>query len=279
MVAIVRTYREELLAAGPIDGYEQLRVIVEDGIAILEMHDPDSLNAFSIRMTSELRHALKSLSEDSEVGAIVLTGTGKAFSAGGDVRRMNNTELLPAERYEFIRHEFAGVVHAIAGSDKPIIAAVNGYAMGVGFFAALSCDMIVAAESARFGTAYIKLALTPLGVSFILAKQLGYARAFEFCALGKELSASEMEDFGLVNGVVKDDLLLGEATKIAKKLADGPPRALAFTKQILRRAAYSDLEEHLMIGEAIQPLCLASEDHREALKAFSEKRKPHFNGV
>lgn len=279
MTPAVRTYREQIAAAGPALPYQRLRVSIADRVATIAMDDPETLNAFSIKMTSELRHALHGMAEHPDVAAIILTGSAGAFSAGGDLRQMQETEATPAERYEFIRHEFGGVIEAIARCDKPVIAAVNGHAMGVGLFAALACDMILSARSARFGTAYIKLALTPLGVSFILARALGYARAFEFCALGSILSADQMHGLGLINRVVADGDLTMEALAVAQRLAEGPPRALAFTKQILRQAAYRDLGDHLLIGEAVQPLCLASDDHREALAAFAEKRTPRFTGV
>lgn len=274
-----RTYRGEVKRAGPVPPYRLVRIENADRISVIAMNDPESLNAYSARMTGELRAAIKEASDNPEVAAIILTGSGAAFSAGGDIRRMEDTGLTPAERYEFIRHEFAGLIHAIAATDKPVIAAVNGHAMGVGFFTALACDMIIASEGAKFGTAYIKLALTPLGVSFILARTLGYVRAYELCALGAVLSASELLQCGLINRVSKPSTLLSDAKALAGRLADGPPRALAFTKQILRRAAYADLEEHLMFGEAIQPLCLASDDHKEALSAFAEKRIPIFTGL
>lgn len=275
----VKTYQDEVTQSGQVPPYQLVQVETADRLAIITMKDPDSLNAYSIRMTRELRYALAQTSGDPAVAAIILTGTDPAFSAGGDIRRMDDTELTPAERYEFIRREFAGLIHAIAETDKPVIAAVNGHAMGVGFFTALACDMILASETARFGTAYIKLALTPLGVSFILAKTMGYARAYELCALGTVLSSTEMLQAGLINRVTAQTDLMPQARTLALKLAAGPARALAFTKQILRRAAYADLEEHLMLGEAIQPLCLASGDHKEALKAFAEKRSPLFTGV
>lgn len=279
MSTTIRTYREQCDAVGPVLPYRRVEVTVRERVATITMRDPETLNAFSLQLTRELRHALGEMSADPDVAAIILTGSDGAFSAGGDLRQMNETEVTPAERYEFIRHEFGGVIEAIARCDKPVIAAVNGHAMGVGLFAALACDMILAARSARFGTAYIKLALTPLGVSFILARALGYARAFEFCALGSVLSAEQIHGLGLINRVVEDGDLTVEASAIARRLADGPPRALAFTKQILRQAAYRDLGEHLLIGEAIQPLCLASDDHREALDAFAGKRTPRFTGV
>jgi enoyl-CoA hydratase/carnithine racemase len=150
--------------------------------------------------------------------------------------------------------------------------------MGVGLFTALSCDMIIASDQAKFGTAYIHLGLTPLGVSYLLAKILGYCRAYELCALGDVFDAWRAEALGLVNCVVPHERLLEETHKIACRLADGPPRGLGLVKQLLRRAFHPDLEEHLLLGEAVQPLCLASADHHEALAAFAEKRKPLFVG-
>jgi 2-(1,2-epoxy-1,2-dihydrophenyl)acetyl-CoA isomerase len=277
--ATLKSYREEVEHLGPVPPFQFVQCDVHDGVALITMKDPASLNAFSGRMTLELRTAIKQCSIAADVSAIVLTGAGIAFSAGGDIRKMEDTKLTPAERYEFIRHEFGGVIKSITDTDKPVIAAVNGHAMGVGFFTALSCDMIIASEQARFGTAYIKLALTPLGVSFIMARALGYVRAYELCALGGELSAKELLDCRLINRVCNPSDLLVEAKALAQRLAKGPARALGFTKQILRQAAYADLEQHLMLGEAIQPLCLASDDHKEAVKAFAEKRKPTFTGL
>lgn len=272
------TYLEQLAAEGGRAPYKRLSVSIADSIGTVTMADPATLNAFGIGMTSELRHVLGALSLDPAVRAIILTGSGAAFSAGADMRQMAEGQLSPAEQFEFIRHEFAGVINAIARCDKPVIAAVNGHAMGVGFFAALSCDMILAAPSARFGTAYIKLGLVPLGISYMLARTLGYVRAFEYCALGHTFTAQSLADLGLINAVAAEGQLLAEAQAVAARLAAGPGRALAFTKQVLRHAAYPGLDEHLIIGEAIQPLCLASADHREAVTAFAEKRSPRFDG-
>lgn len=260
-----RSYGEQMTQAGPVPPLRLVHTEVEDGVAILRMDDPGSRNAFSVRMTAELQHTLRSAAHDDSVGAIVLTGTGNCFSAGGDIRQMSENALPAAETHEFIRRQFGGVVHAIADTDKPVVAAVNGHAMGVGLFAALSCDMIVASRDAQLGTAYIKIGLAPLGISYILARVLGYARAYELCALGDPLSASEAHACGLVNRVTEPAAVHTEAYSIAHRLAHGPSRALGFTKQILRRVAYADLDEHLMLGEAIQPMCLAGADHQNAL--------------
>src|SRR5262249_9285856 len=133
-------------------------------------------------------------------------------------------------------------------------------------------------DQARFGTAYIHLGLTPLGVSYLLAKTLGYCRAYELCALGDLIDAPRAEALGLINRVVPHERLLEETRMVARRLAEGPPRGLGFAKHMLRRAFHPDLEEHLLFGEAVQPLCLASADHHEALLAFLEKRKPRFVG-
>lgn len=274
-----RSYREEIADLGSIEPYRLVQLEIDGAVATIAMNDPSTLNCFSLRLTVELRHALDAVDANERVRSVILTGCGPAFSAGGDVRRMRDSALPPAERYEYVRHEFGGVVNRIISTDKPVIAAVNGHAMGVGFFAALACDLVVASEAARFGTAYIKIGLTPLGVSYVLARTLGYARAYELCALGDVLDARRAEALGIVNRVVPADGLMAEATTLARRLADGPPRALGFTKQILRQAARSGLEEHMSLGEAVQPLCLASGDHREALDALAAKRRPAFSGL
>jgi 2-(1,2-epoxy-1,2-dihydrophenyl)acetyl-CoA isomerase len=263
---------------GPLGEFQVVRFAIDGGIAVVTLNDPAHLNSYTIRMTGEIRKALRQAEEQPDVRAVILTGAGRAFSAGGDTRRMRDSDAPPIERYEFIRHEFGGLIKQIVSMDKPVIAAINGYAMGVGLFTALSCDMIVASERAQFGTAYIRLGLTPLGVSYLLAKTLGYCRAYELCALGDIFDARRAEALGLVNRVVPHERLLDETRVIARRLAEGPPRGLGFAKHMLRRAFHPDLEEHLMLGEALQPLCLASADHREALSALSEKRSPRFVG-
>jgi 2-(1,2-epoxy-1,2-dihydrophenyl)acetyl-CoA isomerase len=170
-------YVEERDRRGPIPPYHLVKTEIVDGVATITMDDPATLNAFGFRMTGELRAALASASEHRGVRAIILTGGGSAFSAGGDIRLMRETKLSPAEQYEFVRHEFGGVVGLITTIDKPVVAAINGHAMGVGLFTALACDMQIASEQARLGTAYIKIALAPLGVSYILANTIGYSRA------------------------------------------------------------------------------------------------------
>jgi 2-(1,2-epoxy-1,2-dihydrophenyl)acetyl-CoA isomerase len=273
-----QTYADMVRERGPLDAFQVVRFEAVDRIATVTLNDPDHLNSYTIRMTGELRVALQRAEDAADVRAVILTGAGKAFSAGGDLRQMRDSDSTPLERHEFIRREFGGLIQQIVAMDKPVIAAVNGLAMGVGLFTALSCDMIIASGQAKFGTAYIHLGLTPLGVSYLLAKTLGYCRAYELCALGDVFDARHAEALGLVNCVVPQECLLDEARKLADRLAAGPPRGLGFVKRLLRRAFHPDLEEHLLLGEAVQPLCLASADHREALVAFAEKRSPHFVG-
>lgn len=273
-----RTYRDQVAERGPIDEYRVVRVETRDRVAVITLHDPDSLNAYSIRMTGELRHALATASRNEQIRVVILTGAGRAFSAGGDLRQMEAAETGPIETFEFIRREFGGIVESIVHMDKPVVAAVNGHAMGVGFFTALACDMIVASEAARFGTAYVQLALTPLGVSYLLATLIGYQRAFALCALGDVVDARRGVELGFVHRAVAAEHLMDEAMALARRLADGPPRALGLAKQLLRRAVRAGLEEHMLLGDSLQPLCLASDDHREALDAFRSGRRPEFAG-
>ena len=217
-----QTYADMLLERGPLDTFELVRVATSDRIATVTLNDPEHLNSYPIRRTGELREALRRAEDAADVRVVILTGTGKAFSAGGDLRRMRESSSAPLERYEFIRHEFGGLIKQIVTMDKPVIAAINGYAMGVGLFTALSCDMIIASDQGKFGTAYIHLGLTPLGVSYLLAKILGYCRAYELCALGDVFDAWRAEALGLVNCVVPHEHLLEETHKIACRLADGP---------------------------------------------------------
>ncbi len=247
-------------------------------IETITLNDPEALNAYSARMTAELRRALGEAAADPDVRAVILTGAGKAFSAGGDIRMMRAGDMSPAELHEFVRVEFGGVIHSIVAMDKPVIAAVNGYAMGVACFTVLACDLVVLSERAQLGTAYVHLGLSPLGVSYLLAKTVGYARAYELCALGDVLDARRAEALGLANRVVPHEHLMQDARALAARLAAGPPRALGFTKRLLRQAVQADLDEHLAAGEAIQPLLLWTEDHKEAVRAFGEKRPPRFSG-
>lgn len=274
----LKTYAEIAAEAGPYDDFRMIDISVADAIATITMQDPDSPNAYSPRFCGELRRALSQVENDPAVAVVILTGTGKVFTAGGDVRQMQDLQMAPLETFEFIRHEFGGIVLTIAGMDKPVIAAVNGYAMGVGFFTALACDMIVASEQAAFGTAYIRLGLTPLGVGHILSRSIGYHRAFELCALGDQLSAADAKAMGLVNHVTSHAQLMEKARELAERLAAGAPRALGFCKQFLRKAVQADLEDHLLMGEAMQPLLLFSDDHHEAVAAFLEKRQPRYSG-
>ena len=250
----------------------------EKNVAILRMDAPQQLNSFSEEMCKELVHNITEATNDEQVGAIILTGTGKAFSVGGDINMMQNCGFSPIEFHSWIVEHFGGVIGAITSSPKPIIAAVNGYAMGVGFFTALSCDMIVASTSARFGTAYIKIGLCPLGVSYILCRKLGYHRAFELCALGDEITGTQALEMGLINRLVDDTSLLPEAKAIAERLVAGPRTALAQTKIVLRNAFQNQsLQQHLEHTEAIQPLLLHSADHKEGREAVKEKRSPVFS--
>src|SRR5215469_18913559 len=230
-----QTYADMLRERGPLDAFQVVRFEAVDRIATVTLNDPDHLNSYTIRMTGELREALRRAEDAADVRVVILTGTGKAFSAGGDLRRMRDSGSAPLERYEFIRHEFGVLIQQIVTMDKPVIAAINGYAMGVGLFTALSCDMIIASDQAKFGTSYIHLGLTPLGVSYLLAKILGYCRAYELCALGDVFDARRAEALGVVNCVVPHERLLDLARPCS--CCALPPATIAKRWRRLRRSA------------------------------------------
>ena len=192
-------------------------------VRVLRMNDAKNLNTFRPQLTQSLRRALAQAESDQRVHVVVLTGSGKVFSAGGDMNMMldpaspssassapdpdpskPSSAMSPVDLQQFIEQEFAGLVQLIGSMSKPVIAAVNGVAMGVGFFTALSCDLIVASRNASFGSAYVRIGLCPLGLSFLLPRLVGYARAFELLALSPVLSAQQAADLGLINRVVDD---------------------------------------------------------------------------
>ena len=144
-----QTYADMLRERGPLDEFQVVHFATGDRVAQVTLNDPEHLNSYTIRMTGELREALRRAEDDPDVRVVILTGTGKAFSAGGDVRRMRDSDATPLERYEFVRREFGGLIQQLVAMDKPVIAAINGYAMGVGLFTALSCDMIIASAGGR----------------------------------------------------------------------------------------------------------------------------------
>jgi 2-(1,2-epoxy-1,2-dihydrophenyl)acetyl-CoA isomerase len=220
---------------------------------------------------------LRRLAEDEQIRVIVLTGSGTAFSAGGDLREIGKGMTLPqAKAY---MEDVTQIIPILWHLNKPVIAAVNGAAYGAGFSIAMACDLVVASEEATFSLAFVKVALVPdLCATYFLPRLIGLQRAKEWVFTGNILPARELLKLGVINDVVAAEKLDEHVSKMASQVALGPPLALASAKKLLNQSFNLDLSEALRVENETQAQCLASEDHREGVTAFYEKRPPRFTG-
>jgi 2-(1,2-epoxy-1,2-dihydrophenyl)acetyl-CoA isomerase len=251
---------------------------VENGVAILTLNRADRLNALSEEMVQALCDALPRLSADPAVGAIVLTGAGRGFCAGGDVKRMATTEQTMEGRQEGLRwrHESVKLLRTIG---KVVIAAVNGPAAGAGLSIALACDLRIAARSASFRTAFAGVGFSgDFGGSWSLTRLVGTAKAREMYYLNPQIDADEAARLGIVTKVVDDAALMDEAMAMARHIADGPRVAFAYMKRNLHAAETEPFATVLDMEALGQARTGTTEDHKEAAKAFVEKRPPVFRG-
>lgn len=257
--------------------YHTLLVAIEDGVATLRMNRPDTMNAFEQQLRVDLLECLDRLVEDDRVRVLILTGTGKAFSAGGDLRELGDGMTF-AEAKEYME-DVSRAIPALWHLSKPIIAAVNGAAFGAGFSIAMACDVVVACEEATFSLAFVKVGLVPdLCATYFLPRLIGLQRTKELVFTGKILRARDLLDMGVINAVVPEEELETYVSNLARGIAQGPPLALASAKKLLNRSLDLDLGEALRSENEMQALCLDSEDHREGVAAFYEKRAPRFRG-
>ncbi len=251
-----------------------------EGIATLTMNRPEKLNAMDETLFTQLAEAIKKVDSDPEVKVVVITGAGRAFSAGADLdflRRLSEMSLAEAEEllYRFERD----VILALRQMPKPVIAAVNGAATGAGLGVVMASDIVIASENAKFGTAYLRIGLAGgFGYSYFLPRLMGYHKAFEIVLLPEVFSANEAEKLGLVNRVVPKEKLMETVYEIAKRLAEGPLKAQALAKINLNVGLNMDLEGALANEARGLALTAHTKDHREGLRAFREKRKPMFRG-
>jgi 2-(1,2-epoxy-1,2-dihydrophenyl)acetyl-CoA isomerase len=251
---------------------------IAGGVAVLTLNRPDRLNALSEEMVRSLCEALARLNTDAAVGAIVLTGAGRGFCSGGDVKRMAVAEQTLEDRHEGLRwrHESVRLLRTIG---KVVIAAVNGPAAGAGLSLALACDLRVAARSARFRTAFASVGYSgDFGGSWSLTRLVGTAKARELYYLNPQIDAAEAERLGMVNRVVDDAALMDEAMAIARQIASGPRVAFSFMKRNLHAAETEPLQTVLDMEAFGQARTGMTEDHKEAAAAFIDKRQPVFRG-
>ena len=254
-----------------------LRVDVADAVATLTLDRADSLNSLTIPLKEELLSTFRRLARDRDVRAIVLTGAGRAFCAGQDLRERLEPDVVPLATE--LRKRYNPLILAMRTIEKPIVGAINGVAAGAGASLAFACDIRIAAEGASFLLAFGRLALVPdSGATWLLPRLVGPAKAAELAFTGEALSAVDAERLGLVARVVPLESLLDEAKALAARLAAGAPRAIALTKRALNRSWDATLEESLEYEAWLQGIAGATDDHREGLAAFVEKRPPRFSG-
>ncbi len=248
----------------------------DGAVLTITLNRPDVLNAFNTDMHRALAGALKE-ARDAAVRAVVLTGAGRGFCVGQDLTEFREA---PGDIGSRLRDNYHPNIRALRALEKPVIAAVNGAAAGAGMSIACACDLRIAADSASFIPAFINIGLIPdSGGSYFVTRILGAARAFEWLASGKKLTAAEAHAWGLVSEVVESDALAGRAAELAAQLADMPTRGIGMTKRLLDNAADATLEEQLEREAQLQTAATQTEDFREGVAAFLEKRPPRFKGA
>jgi enoyl-CoA hydratase len=261
--------------------YECLKVEKADKLATVTLNRPDSLNAVNPQMHSELEHIWIDLAEDRDVNAILLTGAGKAFCAGGDVKGMASRSSGEGERRGAGISPAGGrrLVERMLDVEQPIIGAVNGDAVGLGATIALFCDVIVASEKARFGDPHVRVGIVAGdGGAVIWPLLIGPARAKEFLMRGHLVNGAEAAKMGLVNYAVPLEEVLPKAKELAQELADGPTWAIRWSKLSINKWLKDQVNLILDASLAYEMVTFNTEDHKEAARAFVEKRKPQFQG-
>jgi 2-(1,2-epoxy-1,2-dihydrophenyl)acetyl-CoA isomerase len=255
---------------------EHLLMNQNGGVLSLTLNRPDSLNAFSAEMILGLTSALLDAQQNPEVRAIVLSGAGRSFSAGGDVKTMGQANS--SEVYEHIGR-LNQCILTMKETEKPIIAAVHGFAAGAGFNLALASDLIVAAEDSKFALSFSQVGLiSDGGGSYFVTRLVGPHLAKQFFFSGEPIAAERLYQLGVINHLVPLESLEEEALKIAGRLANGPGRAYGMIKKLVDHSLDATLEEILEQERITQTLMVTTEDHHEGIAAFKEKRKPNFQG-
>ncbi len=259
----------------PDAAYETILADAREGVLTITLNRPDSLNALNGAMRRELLATFKAAARDDGVRAVVLTGAGRGFCSGADLRG-------GASEREFrrvIATEYNPLITAMRTLPKPVIAAVNGVAAGAGLSLALACDLVYAAEEARLVLAFVRIGLVPdSGLTRTLVRSLGRHRAAALIVGGEPMSTAEAVAAGLVNGVMPGTQLVAHVEAVARGLAAGPTRAIGFAKRLINAAEDSSLAASLADEAALQELAGRTADHAEGLAAFAEKRDPRFTG-
>jgi 2-(1,2-epoxy-1,2-dihydrophenyl)acetyl-CoA isomerase len=261
--------------------YETINVHRRGPGATLELNRPERMNAWSNQFSLDLLAAVQELSDDHEVRAVVITGAGRAFSSGADLKEAaERAERGDMDVYRVLTERYHPIITGVRLMPKPVVAAVNGAAVGIGLSLALACDLVVAAESAYFMLAFVNIGLVPDGgSSLFVPSRVGFARAAELALLGDGLDARQALDWGLINRVWPDAEFAAETTALLDRLASGATRSYAGTKRQLNRWLYEQMGAQLEFEAGIQREIAGSRDFAEGIKAFAEKRPPNFAGA
>jgi enoyl-CoA hydratase len=254
--------------------HEYIVVSERDGLGFIELNRPKILNAINRPMVSEIVEAFEEFDRNDNVKVIILSGKGRAFAAGADIDEMSEDGAIDLE----LLNQFTEW-DRLAWIKKPIIGAVQGFALGGGFELALCCDMLFAAEDASFGFPEVNLGVMPgAGGTQRLTKLIGKSRAMEWLLSGDRFTAAQALEWGVINRAIAPELLMEETEKFAKKLASKPPLSIRLIKESVHKAVDYSLYEGMQYERKNFYLLFASEDQKEGMKAFVEKRKPHFKG-
>ncbi len=263
--------------------YETIELQRRGGAAIIRLNRPDALNAWNHQLGVELLDAVRAVGDDDAVRAVCITGSGRAFSSGADLRDLTSRGVTADGRID-VETTLTEIYHPILTTlrrmPKPVVAAINGPAVGIGCSLALSCDLLVAAESAYMLLAFVNIGLVPDGGAMaLLSTRVGAGRALQMAMLGERIPASVLRRWGLVNDVLPDHEFFDFVLATVDRLATGPTRAHAATKRQINAWLYAALDEQLALEASMQQEMAGSEDFREGVTAFLEKRPPRFGGA
>jgi 2-(1,2-epoxy-1,2-dihydrophenyl)acetyl-CoA isomerase len=257
-------------------GFETILYEKKDRVATITLNRPEVLNAFTLIMGQEMLQAFHQAEDDEGAGCVVLTGAGRGFCSGADVREFQAN--IQRGTLGSVQPQAESLCQLMFNLRKPIIAAINGPAVGVGFTMTLPCDIRIASDHAGFGPIFVRLGLVPeFGSTFLLSRLIGLAKAKELTLLGRIIDAQEALNIGLVNKVVPHEDLMAETMSLATALAQGPTRTLGLVKEVLHRGLVSDLAGAEDLEGRVLADCVRSPEHAEGVRAFLEKRQPRFH--
>jgi 2-(1,2-epoxy-1,2-dihydrophenyl)acetyl-CoA isomerase len=260
-----------------IMNYETLESQIKENIAYITLNRPERLNSFDLKLGQELYAVLNNISKKKDIRAVVIKGTGKGFCGGGDVKEMHDAK----DKSKFLR-ELTQAIHKcvieMRKMEKPVICAVNGHAFGAGLSLALACDIIIAVKEAKFGTAFIGIGLAPGCGTQFFTSLVGYQKACEYILTSKTFSADKAKELGIVNKVVDSNNLDNAVEEFICKFKELPPIAVGKAKRLINKSMENDMIGHLDLESKTAAFSAGSEDFKEGVTAFVEKRKPKFKG-